>query len=52
MIEAIDYRKDVDGFHPCNVGKMVTGLPGYVPATPAGIVELLKRYEIPTRGKH
>ena len=44
--------KDVDGFHPCNVGKMVIGLPAYLPATPAGIVELLKRYEIPTQGKH
>ena len=49
---AIDPDKDVDGFHPCNVGKMVTGLPAYLPATPAGIVELLKRYEIPTQGKH
>lgn len=52
ILLAVDPAKDVDGFHPCNVGKMVTGLPAYVPATPAGIVELLKRYEIPTRGKH
>lgn len=52
VIEAIDYRKDVDGFHPVNVGRMVIGLPCYVSATPAGIVELLKRYEIPTSGKH
>lgn len=52
VIEAIDYRKDVDGFHPVNVGRMVIGLPCYVSATPAGIIELLKRYEIPTSGKH
>lgn len=52
ILLAVDPAKDVDGFHPCNVGKMVTGLPAYLPATPAGIVELLKRYEIPTRGKH
>lgn len=52
ILMAVDPAKDVDGFHPCNVGKMVTGLPAYLPATPAGIVELLKRYEIPTRGKH
>lgn len=52
ILLAVDPAKDVDGFHPCNVGKMVIGLPAYVPATPAGIVELLKRYEIPTRGKH
>ena len=52
IIEAIDYRKDVDGFHPCNVGRMVLGLPTYLPATPAGIVELLTRYNIPTEGKH
>lgn len=52
VLQAIDPDKDVDGFHPCNVGKMVTGLPAYLPATPAGIVELLKRYHIETRGKH
>lgn len=52
VLLAIDPQKDVDGFHPCNVGKMVTGLPTYLPATPAGIVELLRRYEIPTKGKH
>lgn len=52
MIEAIDYRKDVDGFHPINVGRMSIGLPCFVSATPAGILELLKRYEIPTQGKH
>lgn len=52
ILMAIDPDKDVDGFHPCNVGKMVTGLPTYLPATPAGIVELLRRYQIETRGKH
>lgn len=52
ILMAIDPAKDVDGFHPCNVGKMVAGLPAYLPATPAGIVELLSRYRIPTRGKH
>ena len=50
VIEAIDYRKDVDGFHPINVGRMSIGLPCYLSATPAGIIELLRRYEIPTRG--
>lgn len=50
IIEAIDYRKDVDGFHPINVGRMSIGLPCFVSATPAGIIELLKRYQIPTRG--
>ena len=52
VIEAIDYRKDVDGFHPINVGRMSIGLPCFVSATPAGILELLKRYQIETRGKH
>lgn len=52
VLLAINPDKDVDGFHPCNVGKMVTGLPTYLPATPAGIVELLTRYHIETRGKH
>ncbi len=52
VIEAIDYRKDVDGFHPINVGRMSIGLPCFVSATPAGIIELLKRYNIPTQGKH
>ena len=51
IIEAVDYRKDVDGFHPINVGRMSIGLPCFVSATPAGILELLKRYEIPTSGK-
>ena len=52
IIEAIDYRKDVDGFHPVNVGRLSLGLPCFRSATPAGIMELLKRYEIETRGKH
>ncbi len=52
ITEAIDYRKDVDGFHPVNVGRMSLGLPCFLSATPAGIVELLKRYHIETRGKH
>jgi len=52
VIEAIDYRKDVDGFHPINVGRLMLGLPCFKSATPAGITELLKRYEIETKGKH
>lgn len=52
VIEAIDPRKDVDGFHPVNTGRMVSGLPSYLPATPDGILSLLKYYEIPTAGKH
>ncbi len=52
VIEAIDYRKDVDGFHPVNVGRMSLGMPCFLSATPAGIVELLKRYEIETSGKN
>lgn len=52
IIEAIDYRKDVDGFHPVNVGRMSIGLPCFVSATPSGIMELLRRYEIPTAGKN
>ena len=50
IIEAIDYKKDVDGFHPINVGRMSIGLPCYLSATPAGILELLARYNIPTKG--
>lgn len=50
IIEAIDYKKDVDGFHPINVGRMSIGLPCFLSATPSGIVELLRRYDIPTRG--
>ena len=52
VIEAIDYHKDVDGFHPINVGRLSIGLPGFISATPAGIMELLRRYDIDTRGKH
>lgn len=50
VIESIDYRKDVDGFHPVNVGRMSIGLPCFVSATPAGIIELLRRYNIDTNG--
>ena len=49
---AISPSKDVDGFHPENVGKMTLGLPSFLPATPNGIMEILKRYEIPTEGKN
>jgi methylenetetrahydrofolate dehydrogenase (NADP+)/methenyltetrahydrofolate cyclohydrolase len=52
VIETIDYRKDVDGFHPINTGRMAMGLPSYLPATPAGIIELLSRYNIETEGKN
>lgn len=50
--EAIDFRKDVDGFTPVNTGRMMLGLPAYLPATPDGILELLKHYKIETAGKH
>ncbi len=50
--ETIDPRKDVDGFHPVNVGRMTIGMPAFISATPQGIMELLKRYQIDTRGKH
>ncbi len=52
VLNRISPDKDVDGFHPCNVGRMVLGLPTFLPATPAGIVELLSRYNIETEGKH
>lgn len=52
VIEALRPEKDVDGFHPMNIGRMVAGLPALLPATPSGIVELLRRYELPTDGKH
>ncbi len=52
VIEAIDPCKDVDGFHPENIGRMIAGLPTYLPATPAGILTLLKYYNIETAGKH
>ncbi len=51
VIEAIDYRKDVDGFHPVNVGRMAIGLPCFISATPLGILTLLQRYGIETKGK-
>lgn len=52
VIEAIDPKKDVDGFHPVNVGRTVLGMPSFVSATPFGIIELLKYYKIETSGKH
>ena len=52
ITEAIDPRKDVDGFHPQNVGRMTIGAPAFISATPQGIVDLIKRYNIPTQGKH
>lgn len=52
VIEAIDPKKDVDGFHPLNVGRMTIGMPAYVSATPDGIIELIRRYKIETSGKH
>jgi methylenetetrahydrofolate dehydrogenase (NADP+)/methenyltetrahydrofolate cyclohydrolase len=52
VIETIDPSKDVDGFHPANAGRLLTGLPGTVPCTPAGIIELLKRHAIPLEGRH
>ena len=52
VLQAVDYKKDVDGFHPENVGRMALGLPCFLPATPAGILELLKRYKIDTVGKN
>lgn len=52
ITQAIDPSKDVDGFHPVNVGRMSIGLDCFLPATPAGIIELLKYYNIPTKGKH
>ena len=52
ITQAINPAKDVDGFHPLNIGKMTLGLPTYLPATPAGILELISRYNIETSGKH
>lgn len=49
---AIDYRKDVDGFHPVNFGRMAQGMPAFLPATPFGMMEMLRRYQIPTAGCH
>jgi methylenetetrahydrofolate dehydrogenase (NADP+)/methenyltetrahydrofolate cyclohydrolase len=52
VIESVDPRKDVDGFNPMNVGRVVAGLPAFVSATPFGIMELIRRYNIETKGKH
>jgi methylenetetrahydrofolate dehydrogenase (NADP+)/methenyltetrahydrofolate cyclohydrolase len=52
ILLAIDPKKDVDGFHPTNFGRMAQGLPSYIPATPYGIMQMLERYNIPTSGKH
>ncbi len=52
VIEAIDHKKDVDGFHPMNVGRLTVGQPSFRSCTPAGIFELFKYYSIPTKGKH
>lgn len=51
ILMAIDPKKDVDGFHPENIGRMALDLPSFIPATPAGIIEMLQRYEVPTEGK-
>ena len=52
ILMAVDPNKDVDGFHPTNVGKMALNLPTFISATPFGILELLERYEVETSGKH
>ncbi|MBM3917725.1 MAG: bifunctional 5,10-methylene-tetrahydrofolate dehydrogenase/5,10-methylene-tetrahydrofolate cyclohydrolase [Sphingomonadales bacterium] len=52
ITQAIDPKKDVDGFHPRNIGNMILNLPGFLPATPAGILELIRRNDIPTEGKN
>jgi len=52
LLEMIDSGKDVDGFHPQNMGRLAQGLSGFAPCTPAGVIELLRRYDIPTQGKH
>lgn len=52
VIETIDPRKDVDGFHPSNIGRLVQGLPTFIPATPYGILLMLEHFNIPTKGKH
>ena len=52
VLEAVDPSKDVDGFHPVNAGRLLVGLPGFIPCTPAGIVELLERHRVPLAGKH
>lgn len=52
IINTIDVKKDVDGFHPINIGNMTLNMPSFIPATPAGIIELLKRYNVDTIGKN
>ena len=52
IINIIDVKKDVDGFHPINIGNMTLNMPSFIPATPAGIIELLKRYNVDTIGKN
>jgi methylenetetrahydrofolate dehydrogenase (NADP+)/methenyltetrahydrofolate cyclohydrolase len=52
VLNAVSPLKDVDGFHPANFGKVALGLPSFIPATPNGILELLKRYKVETEGKH
>ena len=52
LLERIDPAKDVDGFHPQNMGRLAQGLSGFAPCTPAGVMELLRRYDLPTQGKH
>lgn len=52
IMETIDHRKDVDGFHPINIGRMAKGLPAFISATPQGVLDLLERYHIETSGKH
>lgn len=52
VMETIDPKKDVDGFHPINIGRMAKGLPAFISATPQGVIELLEYYQIPTSGKH
>ena len=52
VMETINHKKDVDGFHPINIGRMAKGLPAYISATPQGVLDLLERYKIETSGKH
>jgi methylenetetrahydrofolate dehydrogenase (NADP+)/methenyltetrahydrofolate cyclohydrolase len=52
VLEAVPPEKDVDGFHPVNVGRLAAGLPGFVPCTPRGVHELLRHYEVPLAGRH
>lgn len=52
IIETISDKKDVDGFHPVSIGKLVQGIPSFIPATPYGIMLMLEHYKIPTKGKH